>query len=154
MTKVDEADVTHFLGTLKSSDAEARAISLQTLTENPLPDERIAAALNALLDDRAVCVLQLPYQFGEVRWLVAHALAAVHRALGKTGPVTLSGVPGPINLAELAAMATEKNVTPPKGSVVQESVFKYDALRRLNALPLYDVTLNQADPKAPSYRRR
>jgi hypothetical protein len=51
-------------------------------------------------------------------------------------------------------MATKKNVVPPRGTVVEQSIFEFDALRKLNALPLYDLTLNQTDAEAPSYRRR
>lgn len=154
MTKVEEADVSYFLGRLKSANLEERAITLSTLKAHPIADERVAAALELLLDDRGICVLQLPYQFGEIRWQAAHALAAVRHALGKTGTINLAAVPGPINLADLAVMASEQKVPQaPKGSVVEQSIFEFDALRKVNALPLYDVALNLADPSAPAYRK-
>ena len=153
LTAPDEADVTNCLQRLRSADLETRCTSLIALKQGPLPDERIAVVVESMLEDRSACLLQLPYKFGEVRWLAAHALAALRRALGKPELVTLSGVAAPIDLADLSALATKQGVVPPKGlSLLESSFFKFDELSRRNALPRCDVALNQADAGAPSYR--
>lgn len=150
----DDVDILDCLVRL-SSDLETKCSTLIALKQYPVPDERIANEIETMLEDRFACLLQIPYKFGEFRWLAAHALATIRQALGQSERVTLSGVATPVDLADLTALANKHGVSSPNGlSLLEASCFKFDELNKRHALPLCDVTLNQADPNIPSYRLR
>ena len=67
---------------LHSEDLSMRVATLETLQKYPSSDERVLQYIEALLDDKTLCVLMLPYRFGEIRWLAAQALAAERASLG------------------------------------------------------------------------
>ncbi|HMW02032.1 MAG TPA: hypothetical protein PKE58_17965, partial [Acidobacteriota bacterium] len=60
------------LTTINSSD---KAITLNNLISSPRIDERLLPYLEQLLTDQSACLISIPYQFGEIRWLAAHVLA-------------------------------------------------------------------------------
>ena len=74
---------------LHSKELSMRVATLKTLQKYPSGDERVLQHIEALLDDKTLCVLMLPYRFGEIRWLAAQALAAERASLGNEEPVRL-----------------------------------------------------------------
>jgi hypothetical protein len=84
-----EEDVEFYRVTLQDGTHEDRALSLQALARTPTRDPRVRAAIEPLLEDSSPCVVQIPYRFGEVRYLAGAALAAERCAAGVGEPVRL-----------------------------------------------------------------
>lgn len=65
MSEADDA--AFWLGQLASNDARARVRSLHAIAEHPVADRSLLAACETLLDDREVCLVQIPYRFGVLK---------------------------------------------------------------------------------------
>jgi hypothetical protein len=119
---------------------DMRIATLQMLRMSPLDDERILPYLEELLTDTTPCIVALPYQFGETRWLAAYALAKERKALGIKEPLFLRNVAVPLNTGELEALVKETNIQSHGG--VEGALEKFAQLQVLGKLPLYDLELN------------
>jgi hypothetical protein len=111
---------------------------LLVLAEDPTADARIRAAVEALLDDRAVCRAQPPAALTEVRWYAAHALAAERKAAGIAELVRVSSVIPPLGsatLSELAEAAYGEDAPP------RQAAERFEKLRADGKLPTVNLSL-------------
>lgn len=81
--------MSHALDQLRSADPRARASMCRALVERPSTDPAVLSACEALLEDRTITLLAIPYRFGEVRAVAAEAVWALRVALGIREPVVL-----------------------------------------------------------------
>jgi hypothetical protein len=124
---------------LSNADVSIRVDTLKSLSKEPAEDERVLPYLDNLLEDEALCVVMLPYRFGEVRWLAAKVLVAERAALGHNEPVHLSNVVRPVDVEEFASLAKSAGVTSRGG--VDGVLEALAILREMQRLPLYDLEL-------------
>ena len=61
-----EEDFTGVVQNLTSHDSSLRAIALENLWQVPSGDYRVIPYIKALLSDKTLCLLGIPYIFGEV----------------------------------------------------------------------------------------
>jgi hypothetical protein len=120
---------------------ELRIATLKALMISPLEDERILPYLEEFLTDTSPCVVAIPYRFGEIRWLAAHALAQEREALGIGEPVILRDVVRPLDLEELAVLEKEAQIQARGG--IDGILQTFAQLQTQGKLPRYDLTLNQ-----------
>jgi len=133
---------------LTGDDPSLRAIALEDLWQYPSADRRILPYLERLLHDKTPCVLGIPYIFGEIRWLAAHALASERSILNFYQPVRLPNVVEPINTAGITAAEEAANIEF-KGGI--EGILENMAiLRDMGYLPLYDLHLKPLPESSPS----
>jgi hypothetical protein len=125
-----------FLTELSNDDAEQRVIALRVLARNPGGDPRLLPQLRELLADRTVTVLWIPFEYGEVRWMAAEALAAEYRAAGIDEPVVLDDAPYPLDSGSINALANKAGVDL-KG--VPGAAHRFAALRDRGLLPVRKV---------------
>jgi hypothetical protein len=121
---------------LHSKELSMRVATLKTLQKYPSGDERVLQHIEALLDDKTLCVLMLPYRFGEIRWLAAQALAAERASLGNEEPVRLQSVVRPLDTEEFVALREKAGVKSRGG--VDGLLEALATLREMGQLPLYD----------------
>jgi hypothetical protein len=86
---------------LRTGSLEDRVFALQTIARAPTGDAVVRSAIEPLLDDVSPCVLQIPYRFGELRYLAAAALVAERCAAGDGEPLLLRCT-APLTADELA----------------------------------------------------
>ncbi|NVB83963.1 MAG: hypothetical protein HOV81_36645 [Kofleriaceae bacterium] len=99
------------LARLEGNDVRARVNVLSMLrTPGPL-DPRIRAAVEALLDDRSIGALTIPYLYGEVRVLAAAVLAAADHASGADAPQRLRA-PALYSSTELLELGQAARLSP------------------------------------------
>lgn len=129
----DDPDVHYQLSRLASEEPRVRARMLAGIAENPLPDQRVLAACERLLDDRTLTVLGLPYRFGEVRWLAADAVAAIRARLAIAEPVTVEDVLPPCSTDDVTRMAAAAGLPTDMRGVdgVLQTLRALDAMHRL-----------------------
>jgi hypothetical protein len=111
----DSDDERFVLEQLRSADPRDRARALGVIAAQPTPDRALLAECERLLDDREVCVLTIPYSFGEVRFMAADAVARVRSALAIDEPVRLANtfcfdINAVANLARQAGIAVKGGV--------------------------------------------
>jgi len=138
MTTPEPDEVTYFLARLSSAKAQERATSLRSQVVRPLADPRLLARAEELLADTSLCLLEIPYLFGEVRWRAAQAVAALRAVLGKAERVELRDVPVSLTANEALLLAEEHGVTSARRG--NEGVLeRLEQLRRLGLLPRRDI---------------
>jgi hypothetical protein len=124
---------------LGSPKTSMRVATLEDLRQDPSKDPRVLPHLERLLRDTTPGIVMLPYRFGEIRWLAAHALAAERAALGIKEPVRLQSVVRPLSTEEFVAIRNKVGIEV-KGGI--EGVLKsMHTLREIGKLPLYDLEL-------------
>ena len=124
---------------LRSHKTSIRVATLECLRQDPSKDRRVLPHLEDLLEDRTPSIVMLPYRFGEIRWLAAHALAAERAALGIKEPVRLQDVVRPLSTEEFVAIRNKVGIEV-KGGI--EGVLKsMRTLREIGKLPLYDLEI-------------
>jgi HEAT repeat protein len=97
-----QEDFTGIVQNLTSHDQELRAIALENLWQFPSGDVKIIPYIKALLRDKTLCLLGIPYIFGEIRWLAAKALIAERERQGIPEGVQLQNVVQPLTMKEYA----------------------------------------------------
>lgn len=138
MTTPDPNEVNFFLTWLSSTDVQERATALRSQANRPLADPRLLSRAEELLGDTTPCLLQIPYEFGEVRWRAAQAVAALRAALGKLQPVELRDAPDSISARKLAQLAHAHGATSTRRG--NEAMLDYFAqLRERGLLPRRDI---------------
>lgn len=130
-------EVEEVLAMLAAPEARDRVLMLQAITDPPTGSARLTHALETLTEDTAVTVLTIPYTFGEVRWAAARALAAVRRAQGPGDPVLLTGVPAPLGVEAVIALAAEHGIG--TGGGVEGLIAAYVELRDRGLVPTTDL---------------
>jgi hypothetical protein len=111
MTTPDPDEVAYFLKQLSSANVQDRARALRSQSVRPLADPRLLARAEELLSDTTLCLLEIPYLFGEVRWRAAQAVAALRAALGKVEPVELRDVPVSLSAGKASQLAEQHGAT-------------------------------------------
>lgn len=143
MTIPDPDEVAYFLKQLSSENAFSRATSLRSQANRPLADPRLLARAEELLGDTTPCLLCIPYEFGEVRWRAAQAVAALRSVLGNFEPVELHDAPDSISARKLAQLADQHGVTSTRSG--NEAMLDYFAqLRERGLLPRRDIVEDPA----------
>jgi HEAT repeat protein len=140
MTSAEDQDnVEYLLKRLASEDPRVRANTLNGIAANPTADRRLLAIAERLLDDRTICILSLPYKFGEVRWIAADAVAAVRAALSIDTPVVVDDVFAPVSTEEASKLAADAGLPTPMGGV--EGVIQtLENLASMGRLPRRRIT--------------
>ncbi|WP_306358317.1 MULTISPECIES: hypothetical protein [unclassified Nocardia] len=120
-------------------EPEEVAITLRTLLTDPLADVRVVPYLKGLLTDTTLCVLSIPYRYGEMRWLAAHALRAEYDALGIDDMIELHDVVRPLDFNEIYELgrAADVAVSPPYPSALEMLA----TLREAGKVPLDELCL-------------
>ena len=116
-TDESKIDVEYILSRLQSPEPKKRTRMLQALEAEPIADPRLLATAEALLTDDTVCLLGIPYVFGEVRYVAAGAVAALRGALNQTEPVRILDVLVPLSADKLGLLAREAGLTDRKGGI-------------------------------------
>ena len=124
---------------LQTNDISIRVATLKDLIQNPSVDPRVLPFLENLLSDTTPCVISRPYHFGEIRYLVAHALAAERAAMGLNEPIRVIKVVRPLNTEELASARKAAGIKGRGGVNGMLETFKL--LRDMGCLPLTDLEL-------------
>lgn len=122
---------------LDSADLGTRVNALRTILDGPTGDPGVVATLEAMLDDRRIAALTIPYRFGEIRVLAAAALAAERASVGDPRPVRLEDRPALLGTDQLWTLAEEHGIETAGRSEPEV----YAALREDGALPLTDLEL-------------
>lgn len=142
---LNNKELVELLEELTSEDASFRAATLKVLWEYPSADLRVLPYLEQLLNDKTPCILAIPYVFGEIRWLAAHALAAERAALGINEPIYLLNVVRPAETGDIIKAEYEAGIKA-RGGV--DGLLENLALARaLGYMPLYDLNLSPLDKR-------
>jgi hypothetical protein len=82
-----------------------------------LPDD-VLASIESLLEDRTLVQMDIPYRFGELRYLAADTLASIRARTGRLEPIVLADSFVPKSADKLGQMARAAGMTPlPAGSI-------------------------------------
>jgi len=123
---VSADDIQYQLHQLASPDARERVRMLHSIAAEPDADRSVLRACEKLLTDREICLVSIPYRFGEVRFVAADAVSALRESLGIQVPVKVEDTFTPCSTDEVARLARAADV-PMLGGV--SGVL--DALKRL-----------------------
>lgn len=134
----DEQELESVLSSLASPEPDERAAVLLVLLEDPTADTRVRAAVEALLDDRAVCFARPPAALTEVRWYAAHALAAERKAAGITEAVRVAAAVPPLDHGTLSELA---EAAYPEAERPRSSEERFVRLRADGRLPTRSLSL-------------
>lgn len=134
-----EEQIEYLLGRLASDDPRKRANTLRGIVAEPLADARVLAACEKLLDDRTITLLSIPYQFGEIRWVAAGAVAAVRGALGMKEPVVVTGVFPPCSTDAVEKLVREAGL-PDNYSGIEGVLDALHKLAAMDRLPRRTIT--------------
>jgi len=137
---VSEAnDVAYWLDRMALPNARDRVETLKQIAEAPIADARLLAAAEQLMDDREICIVQIPYRFGEVRFFAADAVAALRRLLGGTQPVILTDTFFPLTADDVSSYASAAGIERRNGGIEGE-VETLRELRERSALTTRTIT--------------
>lgn len=103
-------DVAYWLDRMALPSARDRVETLKQIAEAPIVDARLLAAAEQLLNDREICLVQIPYRFGEVRFFAADAVGALRRLGGDARPVILTDTFYPLTSDDVGNYATAAGV--------------------------------------------
>lgn len=134
-----DEEFAEMLADLHSDDRRLQTALLQTLMMSPTGDPRFLPELEPLLEDRSPCLVQIPYLFGELRWLAAHALAAERAACGVAEPVRVLGVAVPLSTDELGGLERAAGLRGRGG--VDGRLEMFGKLNKLGKVPRADLVL-------------
>lgn len=136
---LSDKELQELLEDLYSENLSMRVAVLKDLEQYPSGDTRVLSYLEALLDDKTPCVVSIPYLFGEIHWLAAHALAAERKVLGIKEPVSLKGIVRPLDTEEFDALRKVAGIEDRGG--VEGVLESFSTLREMGRLPVYDLEL-------------
>lgn len=139
----DADNVTYWLGRLASPDPVHRVRALQGIAERPVADPRLLEAAESLLADREICLIQIPWRFGEVRGVALDAVAALRYVLHKFEPVVLEDAFFPMSIDQIGPKARAAGIT----SELQGHEGVMDTLRQLRARGLLSTLKLTRDPR-------
>jgi hypothetical protein len=130
-----EEDLSAYFGWLTHGSLDDRVFALQELIRRPTGNLEIRDAIEPLLDDSSPCVLQIPYRFGELRYLAARALAAARSLIGDRRPVRLRCA-APLTADEMARAASIARISGPhSGDGIENQLGLFAELRADGFLP-------------------
>lgn len=119
--------------TMLNGDIDQIKEVLEFSLENPLGDARLLTYLESMLDDRRLCVMGVPYYYGELRWLVAEAVASEQGKLGIDDGVYLKNTFRPMRTEEINKLAQNAGI-----DMKLKSFEKLQILVQLGKVPLHD----------------
>ncbi|GEM31420.1 hypothetical protein NN3_24270 [Nocardia neocaledoniensis NBRC 108232] len=119
------------------------SITLRTLKKSTNPDARLIPYVKALLDNRTPCKTQIPYRYGEIRWLAAGTLRRIYDAVGIRETIVLRNVPVTQSGDQLDELSWESGNNEVWLHLSFEERFK--RLRDMGKLPVRDVVLEWAN---------
>lgn len=134
----EQDDVAFWIGQLASVDARVRVRSLQAIAEHPVADLTLLAACETLLGDRELCLLKIPYRYGEVRIVAADAVAALRERIGITQPVVVSEAFMPLTTDDVARFARAAGL--PMQSAVDGTIATLRQLVAQSGIPTRTIT--------------
>lgn len=120
------------------ANLEDRPTVLRALALSPLGDVRIIPYLKSYLSDRTICVVSIPYKYGETRLLAAGALHAEYEVLKIEDSIVLTDVVQPLDESQISRLARDAELL--GGGDILETI---EELRVLQRLPLRDVTFER-----------
>src|SRR5689334_25301676 len=88
-----------------------RVNMLQILGQNPTDDIRLLPYIEALLEDRAITIVSIPFHWGEVRHEAAFALSSERAKAGIMDVVELKESFFALSLGDMAEFAEQAGVT-------------------------------------------
>lgn len=111
MTTEDKelSEVEHKINLLAGSPRD-RVTALRGLALAPIPDHRLLTLCEALLEDRTIALLGIPFAFGEVRWFAADAVAAMRGILNLSDPVVIPDVFAPVTAGQAEGLLKQAGV--------------------------------------------
>ncbi len=130
-------DIPFQLRQLGSVDARERVRMLYSIAARPDPEPSILLACEKLLGDREICLLSIPYRFGEVRFVAAEAVSALRESLGIHVPVKLEGTFTPCTSDDVARLARAADV--PMLGGVSGTVEALKRLVEMRCVPLRTI---------------
>jgi hypothetical protein len=132
-----------FVIDMEGDNLNSKSVWLRILAQVPSGDARVLPYLQEKVQDTTMCLLGIPIEYGELRWMAAHALAAEYSVQGILTPVILRQVPQPIDANTFARLSIENQLKEPgEGKLIVRHMALMDDLRRLGKLPLEDLELN------------
>lgn len=143
----DRPEIEFFLERLTNGDARDRVLALNALAGRPRADERLLAACERLLDDRAITVLGIPYEFGEVRWVAADAVASMRGLMGRTDAVVVEDVFAPVSARNVEQLAIEAGVAPSTRGGIEGDIETLERAAAAGKLPRRRI---KREPLVPS----
>ena len=136
-----EEEYPEIIADLTGNNTSIKSDLLRVLCQHPSADRRILPYLSRLLYDKSPCLLSIPYLFGEIRWLAAHALAAERAALGIQKPVSLRQVVKPLDTGDIVRAEYAAGIKPRGG--VDGLLINFGILNDMGGyLPHYDLNLS------------
>lgn len=133
-------ELSEIIEELTNNEVSMKSAMLKVLWDDPAADARILPYLERLLYDKTPCLLAIPYRFGEIRWLAAHALAAERAALGIMKPVRLRNVVPPLDTAGVVSHEDKAGINGRGG--VEGVLESFAILNEKGYLPRYDLELS------------
>ncbi len=93
--------------------------------------------LERLLKDTNLCILSIPYLYGEVRYLAAYALWSEYRLMGISESISLADVVIPLDYTSIWRLAESVDDVREDGPVLEV----LGALRDRGLVPVVDIAL-------------
>lgn len=133
----EQSEIELFIEHLRGSPRE-RVLALQALSRTPVPDRRLLAICESLLDDKTMALISLPYSFGEVRWCAADAVASLRRVLNISEPVVMPDVFAPVSMDKAIQLVKDAGVKKEGG--VDGTIEALEVLAKMGRLPRRRIT--------------
>jgi hypothetical protein len=138
---LDEAEFQDFVNIITEGDSKKIATWIKVLIGYPSGDPRLLPYLEALLDNKTLCIISIPFTHGEIRYLAAHALADERAKQGIDLPVKVTVIQ-PLTAVQIGNLTREAGIE----SSLGEGVFtKLQKLIDLKKAPTIDLNLNPTD---------
>lgn len=128
----EQSEIEHKLKFLQGTPRE-RALALQGLSIAPMPDRRLLVLCEALLMDRTIALLGIPYSFGEIRWCAADAVASLRRVLNISEPVVIPDVFAPVSMDKAIQLVKEAGLKKTGG--IEGTIEALEVLAKTDRLP-------------------
>lgn len=151
-----DEDLTYFIEIFQKGDAKEKTLSLKNWYRYPTGDKRILPYIENLLEDRGIYIINIPFRYGEVRYLAAYALVAEYKLLGIDKTIELKQVMLPTEggyssvarelgiKVEDSDIVLEPDDSPPEISA-KKFCKKLEILRDIGKIPLEDLIVKPGD---------
>jgi len=143
---MNDSEFEIILARFYGTDIAARAGIVNVLSRSKDHDLRLLPHLEKLLEDRAGCLLSIPFWFCEIRYLAAQALANERAAGGITEPVSIDGVAHALRPGDIIDLARRHGLKSSKkegSNAIEKWISLFDELNNIGGLPLYDLYINK-----------
>ena len=136
----EQDDFEYVRNQLLNGSAEDRVITLNGLWSDPFADARLLPYLQPLLQDTTPCMVSIPFEFAELRWVAINALIAEQNACGVFDDFHINGVTIPYDSQELSQVAKRAGYIG-KGSGVSGQIDEFAAMRAQGFLETVDIVV-------------